>query len=75
MSLEDRTNERIPLSINRHGGHLTIDVDQDSSFTPSQWVWLFVPDGPDEETWTKLTYEEAERAHDRLGRILGKVAA
>lgn len=68
MGLVDRTNEDIPLSIT--GNVLYTDVDSDSSFTPSSWVWL----GDLDEYMYRLTYEEAERLHERLSLILGKEA-
>lgn len=65
MGLVDRTNEDIPLSITGH--ILYTDVDSDSSFTPSSWLWL----GDLDEYMYRLTYEEAERLHARLSLILG----
>ena len=83
MSLTDRTNERITLSLEegldiygKGGGHLdpaklSINADYDSSLTPSARVFLMF--ATDNEPWFKLTYEEAAQVHDRLGRILGLV--
>jgi len=83
MSLTDRTNEDITLSLEegidiygKGGGHLdpatlSIEPDLDNSFTPQQWVWFMF--ATDNEPWFKLTYEEAAQVHDRLGRILGVV--
>ena len=83
MSLTDRTNERITLSLEegidiygKGGGHfdpasLHIDTDYDTSLTPSSRVWFMF--ATDNEPWFKLTYEEAAQVHDRLGRILGVV--
>ena len=83
MSLTDRTNARITLSLEEgldmHSldcGHfdpatLSIDTDHDSSLTPSARVFLMF--ATDNEPWFKLTYEEAAQVHDRLGRILGVV--
>ena len=103
MSLVDRTNETILLSleddvsvldfssIEGYDGYsapispdidysalptvlepasLSIDADGDSSQTPDSWIWFsfFV----DDEPAYRLTYEEAEKVYDRLGRILGK---
>ena len=83
MSITDRTNEDITLSLEegidiygKGGGHLdpamlSIDAGYESSFTPSNLVWLMF--ATDNEPWFKLTYEEAAQVHDRLGRILGLV--
>ena len=83
MSLTDRTNARIALSLEEgldaHSldcGHfdpatLSIDADHDISSTPQEWVWFMF--ATDNEPWFKLTYEEAAQVHDRLGRILGLV--
>lgn len=76
MSLVDRTNETIVLSleVGLDGEPATVNVDAeyDSSFTPPDRVWLmFATDG---EPWFKLTYEEAGLFHDRLGLILGRAA-
>ena len=75
MALEDRTNENIELSMpSMDNAVLEIDVDQDSSIHHEPWVWVTfyeTKDDEDEFSWM-LTMEEAERAYDRLGRILGK---
>lgn len=70
MSLVDRTNESIPLSI--HGGEpIVVDTDFDSSLTPPQRVHVF--GNPDDQDFGfNLTYEEAGLLHDRLGLILGR---
>jgi len=73
--LTDETNREIPLTMHKGEGttgpaFLTVEPDFDSSLTPSEWVWLMFDH--DEEPWFRLTYEEAERLHSRLGLILGK---
>lgn len=67
MSLIDRTNETIPLAIG--AADLTVDVDADSSVWPEPWV--FLEDSRDGGDAIYLTYAEAAKLHDRLGRILG----
>ncbi len=70
MSLVDTTNETIATI----GGHvLRVDVDSDSSFDPSHWVYIY--DEMDDEVTHRISYEEAAKLHDRLGRILGKPTA
>ena len=71
MSLIDRTNETIPLSI--HAGpdnEISVDHDSDSSLTPPHRVHVFSNvDGQD--FGFNMTYEEANLMYDRLGLILG----
>lgn len=70
MALIDRTNEKIPLSLDG-GTVLAVDADFDSSFDPPQWVNI---DNEADDDWRlRLTYDEARLLHDRLGRILGLV--
>lgn len=69
MSLEDRTNEEIELTMPGQGT-LSVDIDRDSHVWPEPWVWLMF-DGGDEH-WSRLTLEEAGMLHDRLGLILGR---
>lgn len=75
MSLVDRTNEEIELSIELPvGAVLVLDTDSDSSFDPPHWVWLEVRPSDDERearAW-RLTYAEVELLYQRLGLILGK---
>ncbi len=69
MSLEDRTNEDVRLSLHK-GETITIDVDFDSSFTPSSWVNIYGnPDNQD--FYFNMTFEEAALLRDRLNLILG----
>lgn len=75
MSLTDRTNETIPLTMWQHGGaggegRIWVDADQDSSFTPPAWVFISLSDDEHDSDMIHLTYEEAAKLHDRLGRIL-----
>lgn len=76
MSLNDRTNETIPLAIELPAGaELCLDIDSDSHVWPEPWVWLEVnPGDPDREShaW-RLTIDEVEQARDRLNLILGAV--
>lgn len=84
MSLIDRTNETIPLSIHEplsgenwagsyhHEAQLYVDADQDSSFEPSHWVRIELTDAGHDAEPINLTYEEAGMLHDRLGLILGR---
>lgn len=73
MSLVDRTNETIPLSMPHQGVNtLSVDIDQDSSIWPEPWVWLMFDGG--DEFWSRVTLEEAGKLHDRLGRILDRVS-
>lgn len=72
MSLEDRTNETIPLSMEYAGASITTDVDSDSYFDPTHWVTLDVEDGRLLDASVQLTYDEAGLLHDRLGLILGR---
>lgn len=69
MSLEDRTNEEIPLAMPGQGT-LSVDVDSDSHIWPEPWVWMMFDGG--NEHWARLTLEEAGKLHDRLGLILGR---
>jgi hypothetical protein len=76
MPLVDRTNETIPLTLEvspepDEVATLNVDADSDSSFDPSEWVWLSFYSG--DEASYRLTYQEAELLHDRLGRVLGEV--
>ena len=69
MSLEDRTNEKIPLSLHKNE-EITVDVDFDSSFTPTSWVHIYGdPEGQD--FYFNMTFEEATLLRDRLNLILG----
>ncbi len=76
--LVDDTNETIPLSIHAaettvseyEGVSMSVDLDFDSSHTPSSWVWLMFNWG--DEPWFRLTVEEAGLLHDRLGLILDR---
>lgn len=82
MSLIDRTNETIPLSLHRpmtedfppyvpiHPATLDVDADSDSSFDPSHWVHIALTDEEHDADRIKMTYDEAAALHDRLGRIL-----
>lgn len=84
MALVDQTNSEIILSLHPNKvrtpekSMLEIDADFDSALTPTDWVWFmfYTTDnetkGSPDEDWFMLTYEEAEQAYDRLGRILGK---
>ncbi|WP_025157262.1 hypothetical protein [Leifsonia aquatica] len=86
MSLVDRTNETIALSLHRpmlddfppyapvHPASLDVDADSDSSFDPSHWVHVALTDEDHDSDRIKLTYEEAGLLHDRLGLILGREA-
>lgn len=68
MSLEDRTNERIPLSM--MGDQVVVDLDSDSSNYPTAWVTVY--GNPDDQDFHfNMTFEEAERFRDRLNLILG----
>jgi hypothetical protein len=78
MSLEDRTNEIIRLSMHAplpvEGGayeaEIVVDLDSDSSFTPSHWVDISLTDSDHDSDPIRLTMEETALLHDRLGRIL-----
>lgn len=81
MSLTDRTNETIPLSIHRplvedgvilHHAQLDVDIDSDSSFIPSIWVHIALTDDEHDSDRIKLSLTEAGLLHDRLGLILGR---
>lgn len=89
MTLVDRTNETIPLSLEEgvsvlrdvhsplsgytvEPASLAIDVDFESDRDPVDIIW-FMFFAREDEPWYKLTYEEAEKVYDRLGRCLGKV--
>ena len=67
MSLVDRTNERVHLSM--EGYALGIDVDSDSDVHPEPWVWFLFEDA--EENGYKITLAEATLIRDRLNLILG----
>lgn len=70
MSLIDRTNEKISLSFH-HGEAIVVDVDSDSSFEPSSWVYIYGdPDGQD--FFFNMTFDEAALLRDRLNLILGE---
>lgn len=69
MSLVDRTNESIHLSLH-YGEPITVDVDSDSSFTPSAWVSVYSDVGNQDFSFN-MTFEEAELFRDRLNLILG----
>lgn len=87
MSLIDRTNERIRLSLHEplrgsnpvgdyfHEADLYVDVDSDSNFDPPHWVSIHLIDETHDSDRIKLTYEEAGLLHDRLGLILGRPKA
>lgn len=70
MTLVDRTNERIPLSIHA-GEELTVDADFDSSLSPVDRV-VFYGNPEDQDFYFYLTYEEARKVRDRLSLILGE---
>ena len=77
MSLVDRTNEVIDLSIESErkaiATQLRVDIDHDSSFIPSVWVFLGLEEPGGEDFWPiRLALHEAEALHDRLGLILGR---
>jgi len=76
MSLVDRTNEEIVLL--HYGdkytfGTLQVDVDQDSSFDPANWVYFQLTDAEHDADLVTLTYAETELLYQRLGLILGKL--
>lgn len=76
--LVDDTNETIPLSIHAAKDYIeegceasiSVDLDFDSSYEPSSWVWLMF--NWHDEPWFRLTLEEAGLLHDRLSLILGR---
>lgn len=80
--LVDQTNETIPLEQHKpmldddgrllHFAQLNVDVDSDSSFTPSVWVDISLTDDEHDSDRIKLTLGEAGLLHDRLGLILGR---
>jgi hypothetical protein len=86
MSLVDRTNEEISLSLHmpttyeateeweagEDAASVYIDADRDSSFTPSEWVCMSFTDFSHDSDTFRLTYEEAELVWERLGLVLGK---
>lgn len=82
MSMEDRTNETILLSLHKpldevgvhHAAELAVDHDSDSSFTPAHWVAISLTDAQHDSDTVRLTEEEAGLLHDRLGLILGRNA-
>ena len=47
---------------------VTVETDSDSSFTPSQWVWLMF--FADEEPWFRFTYGEAVQLRDKLSEAV-----
>lgn len=69
MSLENRTNENIRLSLH-HGEHITVDLDSDSSFDPPAWVNVY-SDADNQDFHFNMTFEEAAKFRDRLNLILG----
>ena len=71
MSLIDRTNEIIPLSIHASpNNEICVDHDSDSSLTPPHRVHIY-SDVDGQDFSFNMTYEEAELLHDRLRLILG----
>lgn len=52
--------------------HLSVDVDQDSSFDPPVWVHIALTDEAHDFDRIKLTYAEARLLRDRLILILGE---
>jgi hypothetical protein len=72
MSLIDRTNEEIHLSI--HDDFIVVDTDFDSSLEPERRVTVYGL-GETQDFHFNMTYEEAELLFDRLVRILGPRAA
>lgn len=80
MSLADRTIEDIALSLHKplegYGkAQVSADADSDSSIFPFAWTSIAFTTDEHDSTTFRLTYDEAEQLHDRLGRILGKVPA
>jgi hypothetical protein len=72
MSLEDRTNETIPLSLHAEpDNEISVDVDFDSSFAVPHRVHVF-SNVDSQDFGFNMTYEEAGLMHDRLGLILGR---
>jgi hypothetical protein len=47
---------------------IVIDADGDSSYDPSDWIWMSFSD--DTETFFRLTYEEAAQVRNRLNILL-----
>lgn len=77
MSLEDRTNELIVLSLHAPAeigvpAQLSVDVDSDSSVSPSPWIDIALTDADHDSDAINMTHEEAGLLHDRLGLILGR---
>lgn len=80
--LEDRTNETILLAQHEpmldddgrilHDAQLEVDVDSDSSYIPSIWVYISLTDSEHDSDTIQLTLGEASLLHDRLGLILGR---
>lgn len=80
--LEDRTNETIPLAQHApmldddgrilHHAQLDVDLDSDSSYIPSIWVFISLTDSEHDSDTIQLTLGEAGLLHDRLGLILGR---
>lgn len=80
MSMEDRTNQSIALSIHaplEHNGGVTpaeiyVDHDSDSSFIPAHWVEIALTDSKHDSDTIRMTFEEAGLLHDRLSLILSR---
>lgn len=68
MSLEDRTNESLSLSMH-DDAKIFIDLDGDSSFTPGAWVNVY-SDAEDQDFYFNMTMDEASLFRDRLNLIL-----
>jgi hypothetical protein len=72
VSLVDRTNETIPLSIHADpDNEINVDHDFDSSLTPPHRVHVY-SNVDSQDFGFNMTYEEAGKLHDRLGLILGR---
>jgi hypothetical protein len=69
MSLVDRTNEQIHLSI--HDDTIVVDTDFDSSLDPRHRVVVYGL-GETQDMHFYMTYGEAGLLLDRLARILGR---
>ena len=69
MSLVDRTNEEIRLSV--HNDSIVVDADFDSSLAPPSRVVVFGL-GKTQDFHFYMTYEEAALMRDRLNLILGE---
>jgi len=71
VSLVDRTNEEIPLSLmSSLNDTLYVDADFDSALNPTDWVHF--SSHLEDDLYFKMTYAEAGLLHDRLGLILGR---